>query len=468
MHSVTETKPFNLPLTPQAFKRALEIGHGRAWLHASTSGIAEFESEVLHALLQSLAFDTQCEGDRGQWMMAIIDASGQGHRVYDWFLRHVHQEPEDDHRYWHLSQRATVLGELGKRSVPGARLALDQLFFDDLGRFPRRYLGACEIIESGGEQGLVQVCSAIGNSPDPDDVDSFAFEVLSAFDDPREEGAALKVLQAARSSDAGVDRFLAIRDAREAERQSQALLERERAEQGAVLASAPGPSRGHRSPEEVIELVRSTPQRPGDRADGFPWLRGWGRKASDQELGVIFDAIEATDVPIELRRYLRVFSGRAMPRVSDWVVELAEHGEPEVRASAYAALANVSDPRIREVALRSLSQDRVLNGALRLMQSSYQPGDHVAIEAALFVPPSVDDVHSIVFDLAAMCERVCLPECFGLLLFIYGHSPCGNCRCVAVETMLKLNLLPAWIAEEAKYDAMDTIREQFGGPALEH
>ena len=106
-------------------------------------------------------------------------------------------------------------------------------------------------------------------------------------------------------------------------------------------------------------------------------------------------------------------------------------------------------------ALRSLAPELMIKGSLKLLESSYETGDHAAIEQALFVPSDVDELHTIVFDLASVCAKVMQSECLGLLLFVYEYSPCGNCRQIAVETLEHLGITPSWLKEERPYDAME-------------
>ena len=106
----TDTPPFSLPLSVREFERALSIGHGRAWLHASRHGVDGLHDVITHALLHSLAFDVQCEGDRGPWMMAIVDAANAGDLFYPKIIERVHEPPEGDYAYWHIHQRAPLWG----------------------------------------------------------------------------------------------------------------------------------------------------------------------------------------------------------------------------------------------------------------------------------------------------------------------------------------------------------------------
>lgn len=464
--------PFELPLTPEQFRRAISIGHGRAWLHISRHGADGLHDILLHALLHSLSYDAQCEGDRGFWVMGMVDQTGSGAALYPEFIEHVHDAPLDDYDYWHIIQRATILGGLVEKGMAGARAALNRLFLDNRIRHPNRLLGAIDIIKVDGEKGLLQVCSVLGNEAREKGANSVDDYFLDEFDEDREEGAGIQVLESQRERDSGIDWFLKIRDAEQARRQA----EKDAKEQQPLFTSPPPtiksyrrvPQEYHRLPvEEIIGWIRNAPQNIGHHpgiVDGWFWLRSWGRKATDADLEHIMHALEETNSELEQRRYLNIFVRRSMPRVSDKIVGLAESKDDRVRSLAYEALGNVSDPRIRSVALRSLTPDLMKIRSMQLFQSSYEPGDHLAIERSLFVPDDVDELHSLIFDIADICFHIKRAECLAIMLFVYEYSPCGNCRGEVVETMVELGIAPEWLAQECRFDAMEDIREKFGGP----
>ena len=464
-----DTPPFSLPLSVQEFERALSIGHGRAWLHASRHGVDGLHDAITHALLHSLAFDVQCEGDRGPWMMGLVDAANAGDLLYPKIIERVHEPPEGDYASRHMYQRCTLMGALAKRGVSAARAVLDELFTANRKEHPNELLGAPEIMDVDGEQGLVRVCSVLGHEAHASSATSIDDWLLNVFDDNREEGAAIKALEAARKKDPGVDHFLTIWEAEQARRAAAKKAKKSRSSKrnptpfGNKYESVP-PAYHSLPVEQVIDWIRNAPTKQGD---GRGWLRGWGVKASETALGKVVSELDSAKDPVHLRRYLSIFSRRPMPRVSDHVIRLAEDSNDEVRSRAYAALQNVSDPRIRQVGLRSLAPELMIRGSLELWESSYETGDDAAIEQALFVPSDVGELHTIVFDLASVCAKVMQSECLGLLLFVYEYSPCGNCRQIAVETLEHLGITPSWLKEERPYDSMESIREKFGGPKLE-
>lgn len=463
--------PFTLPLNTQQWQRALRNGQGRAYLHISRHGPDDLHDMLLHALLHSLAYDKECEGDRGHWVVELIDKAGAGPALYPEFIKLVHEKPDAEYDSAHLSQRGTVLVLLARKGVQGAREALDRLFLDNRSKHPDMLLGALDIIELDGEMGLKKVCSALGNEAHANATQSVEDWFLNSYDSDHGDDAAIRVLEAARQHDVGISRFLAIKEAADknnADEDDEPCVEENPSKPfGDAYEKTPWRER-HLTVDEIVDWAHNAPVRDGDirgTVNGRMWLRKWGALASDSEIEQIVESLDATESSLAQRRFLSVFSSRCIPRVSDKLLGLAESRDLEVRWQVYCALRDVPDPRIRSVALRALTPELLKSGSLQLWQSNYQPGDYLAIERALILPDNDVDLHVIIRDLLNLCGEIGQPECLSLLLFIYEHSPCGLCRSGAVDAMVDLGITPEWVAEECRFDAIDSIREKIAaGP----
>ena len=470
-----ETSPYSLPLTHEEFRVALARGWGRAWLHVDRHGGAGLHDILLHALLNCQTYDPQIEGDRSGWLMAITDLAGAGDSVYSEFISSVHELPVCENQWQfrsHTVQRATVLGLLAKRGFAGARGALERLFLDNCVASGDDIIGGLDIIELDGEQGLVQVASVLGHRAHEAGVADVVDWFLSVFDEDREEGAGLRVLEAARGSDPGVEWFLRIREAawariEAAERQAEAV-------QGGAAAGPFGPEyevlprlvKGL-NVEQVLDWIRNAPPKPQSLEsvqEGRFWLQGWGSAATEPDLDRVLLALEQTEDSLQHRRLLCVFGQRPMPRLPEKVLVLAETGERPVRARAYVALSHLADPRVRDLATRCMSAEQFEAGSLRLWRSSFQRGDHRTIEEGLVLSDDVESLHMVLFHLVDVCVHGGRPECVPLMLLVCAHSPCSTCRGQVVECMVKLGVAPDWLLAEARFDASEFTRELLGGP----
>jgi hypothetical protein len=464
------TPPYSLPLGAEEFAQALRRGHGRAWEHAAAHGISDRAEAVIHATLHNLAYDPQCEGDRGAWMFGMIVAAGADDQVVPQLLQRIQELPTNEQTYWHEVQRAGVLAALARRGHDEAR----RLLYTALRKCDSSadIVAAEEIIDLDGADGLIHVCSSLGASLQADPALPVSDTPLLFYDERHGAGAAERVLAAVRPAHADLDAYLRHIESAAAPDESTgdpAMPAAARLPEGGGYMNlsnvrfergSGGASRwlGAYSAADIIRWIEEAAL--GDK--GY-WLTMWGRRAPDEAVAEVARALDVEQEPMRLARYLRVFTRRELPSLTDAIVGLGEHADADVRDRAYRALARVADARIRELGLRLLTRDRMVEGALSLFESSYQPGDHAAIEQALAAPADDEAMHTIVYSLADVFSKNPLPDCQRLMLFVYERSPCGNCRNRAVKAMQETGTLPPWVAAECRHDAMDELRERFGG-----
>ena len=447
---------FNIPLTPAQFVSALHKGQGRALLHVRAAGLADSENAVVDACLHDRAYDPQCEGDRTPWLMEIIDASGAAARIAQRLI------PELDHageQLWNATQRCRIARELARRGHADARTRL----YACLRKSPNSadVLAAEDIVALDGADGLLHVAEYLGKLIQ----DESGFWVddgpLRWFDEDRGAGSARRVLDAASVHSPTVASYL------------RNLDERDRGKQDAN--GAPISGGGYLSPDNVQlvptgakphiarmqriaaaqvvhEIETEDPQR-----NRF-WCTSWGLHASEEGLSAVFDAMAAQSEPGRLCKYLRVFSRRAMPVFDSAMLRYADHVNPDVRELAHRALSNYVHPEVRRLAFERLRAGRVLESELKLLKRNYQPGDAAVIEHALRVPEDRDQLHGLIFDLVEVFRANQVAELAKVMLFVYEESPCSNCRCNAVKSLVDTIQAPDWLLAECQHDSSEEIR----------
>lgn len=454
--------PFTLPLDHEAFRLALQRGHGRAILHARQYGIADRIDDVVHACLHNLSYDPQCEDDRAEWMLQLVDAGGAEQAVVDRLLAGVAVPAGDENRSHHEAQRAHLMKLLALRGYAVARERLYALFrCSD----PADVLGCEEIIALDGADGLVRACEHLGGWIAEGRVLEFGQSPLRHYDGQHGDGAALRVLEPLRQANASIARYLdyiaAACDGRDVPAGGAAPPN---GPAGAGASSMDTRPVAKRTAAEIIAWIEACPDDLDAEFPAGSWLIHWGYRAPEAELRLVAERLRVETNPSRLYRYLRVFQRRPLPVVDPSLLALADHGNRHIRWVTYRVLSHFNDPRVRALALARLGPQGMREDALVLFHSSYAAGDHAAIERALFVPDNRDELHAIVFDLVDVFGAHPLPEARNLMLFGYEHSPCGNCRSGALEILASANVVPAWLREEAACDALDEIRSRYNTP----
>jgi hypothetical protein len=398
----------------------------------------------LDAALRCPVFDAQCEDNRAAWIAELVDAANMRDEVLEGLRIPL---ADDEARFWDRNHRCGMLKELAVRGVAGAREFLYnsvrcEAEFADV-------VGWEEVIDLDGVDGLLFVCRTLGRhlkqAPD-----FWVDELPMAFLDERlGEGAAEAALTAAAATDDDLAAYLeALRSPAGAEglgcHEVPLTLDSSRR-----TAAVP---RFDATATEVIAAAR------GETTDRFYWLTTWARQAPEDAVAAVFQSL-LEEPALECKaRLLRTFVRTAPPSYDPRLLAMLDSAHAEVRWLTARALSHLAHPDIRRAAFRKLERQELGEGAVRLLKHSQAAGDLSRV-AQLLRPLSGDsDTHSLVYDVLEVVKANTAPDATDALIFVYEQSPCSNCRHDAVEHLVSLETLPAWIEEEARFDALEETR----------
>jgi len=191
------------------------------------------------------------------------------------------------------------------------------------------------------------------------------------------------------------------------------------------------------------------------------YLVDWGRTADATELELAAaDLLSETD-PERLRSYLSIFWKRAFPLDSDHLLRLTDAPDDRIRRYALRALANLTNDKVRELALSLVTNKSTFRGyAIDLLTRNFHHGDQEMVKTWC-------DEESDSEILNAFDRR--LGEFFNahpnnsiesqLLTSLYDREPCSHCRCSIVARLLQLDSLPAALRAESAHDSFLETRE---------
>ena len=166
-----------------------------------------------------------------------------------------------------------------------------------------------------------------------------------------------------------------------------------------------------------------------------------------------------------LVRTLRMFLRHPFPGPIDRLLELARGEDHRISRGARGALENLTDPRIRSLALDSLNHPQARQREAALLARNSAPGDYRILEAALARPAELDDYHNLSFDVVTkFVPANRSEEAEPSLLHIYENAPCTVCRHRAVDELIALDRFPDWMRAECLHDADSDIREAAAQP----
>jgi len=447
--------PFALPLSREELASALQKGHGRALLHARQHDLSPFTDVVIDACIHHRAYDPQCEGDRAQWMMRIVDAAELHGPVCEAVVRALALD-EGERTFWdaiHVCAMARLLAERGHES---ARRALYGAFRKSDSSLD--LIGGEDLVRLDGADGLIFVADRMGQWLEADPALSLDDEPLRWYDEVHGDGAAIRLLERMAGTNPHIERYLRrIGDGATPDAKRGGWIRPANVPLSPDAMSPRYKRVRSMSADEVILDIHSSG--PGDHCYR---LMTWGMHASAADLEQVAAAMFRETDPVRLQKFLRAFRRRAMPTFDDRLLQRADHPDPEVRTQAITALAQNQQPGVRRLAMERLARGQIADRELILMKHNYRDGDHLLIGRALSIPDHQGALHSLVYDLVEVISANVSAEAADLLLFVYEHSPCGNCRTKAVKALLGVDALPAWVRNECGWDVEDGVRDAVG------
>lgn len=410
------------------FQRALTLGLGRAVLQLRDHDGRPYRDLILDACLHNRAYDPQVEGNRAEYMIDVMRASGETDFLADAVLRSL-SDAEDS---WDIPQKFAMARRLAQSGNSEAREAMYAAF--ETMEFSARDV-AEEFVVLDGVPGLLFVVSRIGmrlarNSEEWED-DYLLGEARRACGPETVDAA----LQDAAKTDVNVRVYL------------------DRVNKNIALRSAT------RSPEPGgLTYCQIRTSIEAGHAGGL--LTKWGQLASDSDLEVAaHDLIQERD-PQKLLSYLRIFRKRRFPLEISPLLRLVESPDGPVPRHALIVLANLHDERIRSLAFRLIktrSSKRVYS--IDLLVHNFRDGDHPIVESwcvAETDPSAINAFDRSLRDLFALHPD--LDSETRLLRRFYGLEPCAHCRCDIVERLSHLNALTEEMRRECEYDSYAETR----------
>ncbi|KQV47506.1 hypothetical protein ASE26_23910 [Duganella sp. Root198D2] len=432
-------------LNRDEFTTALHQGRGSAVLHVQDHGSDELFEIILDACLVNRAYDQQCEGPRAKWLYSMI---AHDDRICAAVIEAFKAPVEDQD----LFQVANLVGLI---AVNGSRAAAEALrrswAENDLA-------GELAIIMLDGVPAAIEVVRCLGQRliSDPDEyVDGLEFLV----EDEALREQVLLDLSARAPGDMAITAYLAMHQEQSDKRAADEALSPEQKEKRRLEYQRKHLAENPLS--RIVELAQSQ-----DKVSPHIFRR-FGRWASDSERQKILQILESELAPQVQIRLLHIFGRGDLRAWNDTVWNLAHSPDQEVRLAAVKALASLEDTRVGELARRRLSEEDFSvdrRDEIELLKKNFLPGDEKIIISALErVKTDADGMHFMEMPALHVCQENPDARLAGIASFIYRTNPCSLCRRDIVEWMKDVDCLPAWIANEARFDASEETRILLAG-----
>lgn len=421
-----------------AFAHLLAQGLGRAVRYLDDHAAAPYRAVILEACLRNTAYLPQYLGDRGTYLLDVIERIGDRPFYRDRILAAL-LTATDAFDVDQLCDLARLFAAAGDAA---ARDALYAKFRRNNAEEP--WAGAEAVIALDGLDGFLVVAQRIGAA------------VLEAGDEQADSrpllfangrfGAELvrQALAAFQTHDCRIDAYAA-------------ALEREQAAGAARRAARVDVA--SLSYDELRGRIAEQGRALGRVRPAF-----WGERASSEALASAARDLLAEQSPDRLSVYLRIFSRRPYPGPLDRLLELTHHPDSEVVTAALLALRLHASPAVRALALEWLDAPETPPAqraqSLWLLEANFAAGDYGRIERVLDGVDRYDahEYHDLEVAALDVCEAHPEPAAASPLLALYEYGPCAWCRERAVTLLHAMDALPAWLRAECRFDANLELR----------
>lgn len=411
------------------FRDALRKGLGRAVLHARAFGLRNMESEINSAMNRRLPYDAQCEQGRGRFLWTVIQAAKAEANFRDSVARKLSTGLKRDHyvtvQLCELAGRYAVWGDAGIKE------ALYDLF--DRSLATDSVLAEEEIVEADGLAGFERMARMIGRH-----IRSGTFvcdySARCVF-----ESVPKAYVRKARG-------ILRLKDVELAAFKQELALELGRVKRRKI----PKPPSWSQVRDEI--------ERGSSRAAML--ARRYGKAASKpQRIAALEYALTQTD-PSRTSKALMVFSDSPLPRYDPRLRILTSSRDRTIRNRVFNALATISHPEVRRLALESLRYPLWLSaGGIGLFAKNYRDEDGARILEAIATLKSDDPSHTAVMDLRDVAGDKCPRSLVPTVIHSCVKSPCGLCRAALFKSLCKASAAPAWMIREFLLDTDEDTRQ---------
>jgi hypothetical protein len=415
-------------LSRQEFRDALRKGLGRAVLHVRSFGLRQMGTEITSAMNRRLAYDAQCEQGRGRFLWTVIQAAKAESDFRQIVVRKLATGLKRDH--YVTAQLCELAGRYAASGDTGIKEALYALFERSLAT--DSLLADEEIIDADGLEGFERMASMIGR-------EALSRKLVCDYSAQCVFGSVRKV-----------DR-----------RKARGILRRKDAELAAfkrTLAVETGRRKRRKLPKPPSwRRVRAEIERRSSRA--VLLARRFGKVASKADRTAALDyALSQTD-PARASKALMVFSTSPLPHYDPRLRVLASSRYTVLRNRTFNALATISDPEVRRLALESLQKPRWLSsGGIGLFAKNYRDEDGARIDRAIATFKTEGASHTAALDLRDVVERKWHRSLVPAVVRACIQSPCGLCRASLFKSLCAAKAAPAWMIGEFLLDTDDDTR----------
>jgi hypothetical protein len=443
-----------LSLSVEEFERLLSRGRGKAILHLKQHDAAPYREVIRRLCLTDTIHDLRCEATRAPYLMQAIELSGDTEAICDAVIRELHTSD------WGVDSFFSLLGQMAQHGFPMARQAMYawcRLHYDPQRDYPENFK---PLLELDGLQAFLFLLDPRHSGIYPNIQDQRFDSLGHCLAELEERFGEADVQSALDEAARGRPALRQIIDDIYA-RQMADRIEQKFYRIGRINSGVQDDLT-----RSYAELRRSMDLKEIDEGKSGPLWRQWASHASDEELYAAAVDFNTRDMSLGVQlRYANLFLHRPFPLNDlDRFFALRERSERFVDLAQYIHYGflkiceQLSHPRIRAFALDRITQRQEAGRMVALLANNFEAGDWMLIDSLFDADLEEYDYHFLGFSIQAVFKNHSSPDAIPALIRMFEANPCSTCRMDVVESLVSLNALPNWIAEECFYEANLELR----------
>ncbi|MDF7812294.1 hypothetical protein [Hymenobacter sp. YC55] len=413
------------------FRNVIQRGTGRAHLLIRDYPKVNFSHEILKAAVNNYAYDPQCEGSRGPYIVELINMCTQKEILTQRVLQKLLEQKENTWGLDQLFDIARILAQAGNmeaRTIFYKRLAL--------GSLPEyACAGIYEAVELDGIEGMKRAAEVIGQVLATDYNETEDDSLIKYTQDENPGVRVEDELHKAAQTNEYIARYLvAVNKSRHQESEQ-----------------PPGTALGFQFIQQII--AQKLKQR---------LFKSVTNRLTRKQVRELADACMLETDRARQSIYMQVFRYVKFPYGYELLLTLAQQPpRPNDRLveDAVMALQFFKAPAIREFALVALNSSKTPSLYVDLLINHYRQGDHTLLHQLAEQAKTELEIENLASSYCLIYRKHKTKQCLKPLNKIYHRMNCGIHRGQVVEIMLRRGVLPNKIRDEVLFDSYTSVRE---------
>ena len=418
-------------MTRNKFKSSIKRGTGEAILILRKNPNLDVTDLIINASINNLAYDPQCEGDRGFYLYELIKLSANREKIEIELLKKLSESVEDlygDSQLFEIAKFMALDGNRKAKSIIYKRY----LSFED------ESIDSRAIIAIDDFYGLKFIAVTEGKRLlNNHNYSIFSHYILEYAKEFHPEIDFKKKLKLESKNNKFIDAFLK-EIQREKNQWKQSSLIKNKEDYNSIM--------------EKIEKKEKRPSFLGRLAK---------RYLSFEDSIKLANNLEKESDKNRIIKYLWIFSEIKYPLKIDNLFKFLDFKNQRIRGNVTQSLKFFKDDRIRKFALNKLNSKKFDTEHLELLVENYEDNDDKIICKIIKNIKNESKLDSFGIRVLDIYEKNETKKCLEPLKAIYDKTSCSICRSAVIELMIKNKVLPDKIKEEIEYDSYEDTRKIF-------